>query len=102
MSYAIIQLQGKQYQVQPDDILTIDRLDAEKEVVITDVLLFNDGKTTKVGTPILPKAKVVAEVVSHDKSKKLLVFKYKSKSRYRRTKGHRQLQTTLKIKSVEG
>lgn len=102
MSYAIIQLQGKQYQVQPDDILTIDRLEAEKEVVITDVLLFNDGKKTKVGTPILPKAKVVAEVVSHDKSKKLMVFKYKSKSRYRRTKGHRQLQTTLKIKSVEG
>jgi len=102
MPYAIIQLQGKQYQVQPDDVLTIDRLEADKEIVITDVLLFNDGKSTKVGNPTLPKAKVVAEVVSHDKGKKLLVFKYKSKSRYRRTKGHRQLQTILKIKSVEG
>lgn len=102
MSYAIIQLQGKQYQVQPGDLLKVDRLEADKEVVITDVLLFNDGKSTQVGTPTLPKAKVGAEVVSHDKSKKLLVFKYKAKSRYRRTKGHRQLQTTLKIKTVEG
>lgn len=102
MPYAIIQLQGKQYQVQPNDVLTIDRLEADKEVVITDVLLFNDGKSTRVGTPILSKARVVAEVLSHDKGQKLLVFKYKSKSRYRRTKGHRQLQTTLKIKSIEG
>ena len=102
MSYAIIQLQGKQYQVQPDDVLTVDRLESDKEVIITDVLLFNDGKHTKVGTPILPKAKVVAEVISHDKAKKITVFKYKSKSRDRRTQGHRQLQTTLKIKSIEG
>lgn len=100
MSYAIIQLQGKQYKVSPGDTLVIDHLEAEKTVEIADVLLQATDKGIQVGTPTVKDAVVKAEVVSHDRGKKLLVFKYKSKSRYRRTKGHRQEQTTLKIVSV--
>lgn len=100
MSYAVIQLQGKQHIVSAGDTLIVDRLDESGKVTITDVLLYVDGDTVQVGTPTLPGAKVVAEVEKQQRGDKLVVFKYKSKSKYRKTRGHRQEQTVLKISSI--
>ncbi|MCA9372864.1 50S ribosomal protein L21 [Candidatus Woesebacteria bacterium] len=103
MSYAVIQLQGKQFLVEPGTILEVDRLENSdaKEIKITDVLLAVTDKNVTVGAPLVPKAVVTAEVIEDLKGKKIRVATYKSKSRYRRVKGHRQLLTKLKVVSVE-
>lgn len=100
---AIIQLQGKQHIVVVGDVLVIDRLETAevgKKLEVTDVLLTTDGTKTEVGTPLLKGAKVTFEVIEHAKGDKIRVFKYKSKSKYRKTNGHRQLQTTLKVVTI--
>ena len=83
-------------------MLDVDRLEAEvgATVELTDVLLFSEGGTAKVGTPTVADARVVAEVVEHGRDKKILVFKYKNKTRYRRRLGHRQGYTRLAIKQI--
>lgn len=102
MKYAIIQLQGKQFQVSEGDQITVDRLDKNEgdKFAITDVLLLVDGDKRKIGQPIVKGVKVNCEVLSNDKGKKIRVAKYKAKSRYRKVKGHRQLQSVLKIVSI--
>jgi len=99
---AIIQLQGKQFYVSEGDIFAIDRLEDEeaKKIDVTDVLLITDGDKNTVGTPLVKDATVSLEVVEHGKGDKIRVFKYKSKSRYRKTQGHRQHQTTLKVTKI--
>lgn len=99
--FAIIQLQGKQYTVHTGDTLVVDRMELEegKTVTIKDVLLTHDTSTT-VGTPTVNGASVTLKAVSHDKGDKIRVFKYKSKSRYRKTYGHRQHQTTLEVTKI--
>lgn len=103
MSYAIIQLQGKQYKVAAADKLIIDRLDTEEgqDLVISDVLLIADDTTTKVGTPTVAGASVTLKVERHLKGEKIRVFKYKSKSRYRKTHGHRQHQTEVTVTAIK-
>lgn len=102
MSYAIIQLQGKQYRVSPGDTLVVDQLATEinKTLKVTDVLLVQDGKKISVGDPLVAGATVTFDVLEHAKGEKIRVATYKSKSRTRRVKGHRQRQTTLKVKSI--
>lgn len=99
---AIIQLQGKQHLVTVGEILEVDRMEdvAGKTVEITDVLLTINGDKTQVGTPLVKGAVVTCEVVDHLKGDKIRVFKYKSKSRYRKTNGHRQYLTTLKVVKI--
>ena len=99
---AIIKTGGKQYIVQPGDKLKVEKLDAEegKEITLGEVLLRNDGKKTDVGAPIIKDAKVVAKVLSHGKGKKLIIFKYKPKKRYKRKIGHRQLFTEIEIVNI--
>ncbi len=102
MSYAIIQLAGKQYKVSPQEKLFVNRLpQAEGEIIaITDVLLVGEGEDTKIGTPLVEGAKVLLKVVDHYRADKIRVAKYKSKSRYRRMKGHRQHETTVVVESI--
>ncbi len=102
MHYAIIQLAGKQFKVSPDQELIVDQISdqAAKSLKVTDVLLVVDGDKVQVGNPLVKGASVLCEVDRHQKSKKIRVAKYKSKSRYRRTYGHRQSQTVLKVKSI--
>ncbi len=102
MKYAVIQLQGKQYRVQEGDVLTIDRWDAEadKSVDVSDVLLLADGEQVQVGTPVVTGVKVTLEVLEHGMDEKLRVFKYKSKSKYRKTHGHRQRVTNVKVAKI--
>ena len=95
---AIFVTGGKQYIVEEGQELYVEKLDTEegKEVVFDEVL-YVDGK---VGTPTVKRAKVVAKVLKHGKQKKILVFKYKPKKKYRKTQGHRQPYTKILIKSI--
>lgn len=103
MKYAIVQIQGKQYTVKENDEIVVDRLDSDptKEITFSEVLLIKDEKKVTIGTPTVPKATVVAEVKDHVKGEKIRVAIYKSKSRYRKVKGHRSLQTKLVIKKIK-
>ncbi len=100
--FAVIKTGGKQYLVQPGDKLKIEKLDKEpgKEVVFSDVLLLEKNKKLEIGKPTI-KAKVKAKVLKQDKYKKVIVFKYKSKKRYHKKRGHRQPYTLVEIKSIE-
>ena len=95
---AIFVTGGKQYMVEEGQELYVEKLDQEegKEIVFDEVL-YVDGK---VGTPTVKGAKVVAKVLKQGKQKKILVFKYKPKKKYRRTQGHRQPYTKILIKSI--
>ena len=100
--YAIIETGGKQYRVNPGQTIDVERLEvAEGNTVELDrVLLIADGERVVVGTPTVDGAKVVATAKGEGKGKKIIVFKYKPKVRYRRKTGHRQLYATLEIKEI--
>lgn len=99
--YAVIQLQGKQYQVSEGDELLVDRLDQEKgKFEVTDVLLLVNGEQRKIGQPLVSGAKVNCELLDQTKGEKIRVAKYKAKSRYRKVQGHRQLQSLIKVVSI--
>ena len=102
--YAIIETGGKQYRVTPGQTIDVERLDvAEGNTVELDkVLLVADGDTVTVGTPTVDGAKVVATSQGEGKAKKIIVFKYKPKVRYRKKTGHRQLYTRLVIDRIVG
>lgn len=100
--YAILQHGGHQYRVSPGDRLVIDRLTAEvgDVVALEPVLTVSDGADTTVGTPVVAGARVAALVVGHSQGRKIRVFKYKAKKRFRRTQGHRSQLTELRIEAV--
>jgi len=100
--YAIIETGGKQYRVTEGDVLTIEKLEvAEGQTVDFDRVLtvVKEGDVV-IGQPLVANAKVTAEVVAHGKGKKILVFKYKAKSNYRRRQGHRQPFTKVRIEKI--
>ena len=94
---------GKQYRVAEGDVITIEKLEAaaDESVTFEEVLtVVNDGDV-KVGAPLVNGAKVTGTVLEHGKGKKILVFKYKAKSNYRRRQGHRQPFTKVRIESIQ-
>jgi large subunit ribosomal protein L21 len=101
--YAVVKTGGKQYKVQEGDVLRVEKLpgDVGSEITIDQVLLLADGESVAVGTPILEGAAVKAKIVDQDKAKKILVFKYKRRKRYRRKQGHRQPFTAIRIDSIQ-
>ena len=100
--FAIIQTGGKQYKVSPEQKIKVEKLSAaEGENFIFDkVLLTADDKEIKIGTPYVEGAKVEAKLLKQGRDKKKIVFKYHSKTRYRKKKGHRQHFTEVEIKKV--
>ena len=100
--FAVIKTGGKQYLVSPGEKLKIEKLDAQegKNFVFDQVLLTDDGKKTEIGTPYVKGAKVEAKVLSQGRAKKIIVFKYHSKARYRKKKGHRQPFTEIEIMKI--
>ena len=100
--YAIVEIAGKQYKVQKDDLLYIPRQQEEekKKLTFDRVLLVSDGKKVSVGTPVVDGATVKATVVQHVKADKVLVFKKKRRKRYRVKRGHRQPYTQIQVNSV--
>ncbi len=95
---AIFQTGGKQYRVKVGDIVKVEKLNADGKIELDQVLMVDD----KVGSPLVAGAKVVAEVLEQKRNDKVLVFKKKRRHNYRRTKGHRQHITVLKITDIKG
>lgn len=102
MKYAIVEHSGKQFLAQEGGLIEVDRMSVEvgKPVVFKEVLLVTDGKKVEVGAPFVKGASVKGKIQDHLKGKKITVFKYKPKQRYRRTQGHRQLLTHVAIESI--
>ncbi len=100
--YAVVKTGGKQYKVAKDDIIEVEKLDgaAGEKVQLDTVYMIGTDKTVKVGTPLVDGGKVSAEIVRQKKGDKIIVFKKKRRQNYRRTRGHRQDLTVLKILKV--
>ena len=101
--YAVVNTGGKQYKVQEGDLLRVEKLPGEigAEIAFDQVLLFSDGEKLTIGQPLVENVAVNGHIVEQAKSKKIIVFKYKRRKRYRRKQGHRQLYTTVKIDSIK-
>jgi large subunit ribosomal protein L21 len=102
--YAIIRSGGKQYRVAVGEIIRLERLTAEvgARVTLDDVLLVGEGASVKVGAPRVADALVEGTVIEQDRTRKIRVFKYKKRKHYRRTHGHRQSFTAVRIDRVVG
>jgi large subunit ribosomal protein L21 len=100
--YAVIKTGGKQYKVAPGDIVRVESLDAQKgdTIELKDVFMIADGDKVSVGKPSLASAKVTAEVVEQDRGEKLLIFKHRRRKGFRKTNGHRQNYTAIKVKDI--
>jgi large subunit ribosomal protein L21 len=100
--YALVEIKGKQYKAEKDALLKVDLLDLEPGSALSiDSVLLVSGDTITIGAPYVKGALVSAVVESHEKAKKIIVFKYKSKKDYRRKQGHRQRYSIIKIKDIE-
>lgn len=101
MKYAIVDIKGKQYRVEEGKTLRVDLLTADKKTLALDkVLLYVEGDDVKIGDPTVKGASVKAIILDNVRGDKLRVARFKAKSRYRKTKGHRQSYTPLKITSI--
>ena len=100
--YAVIRSGGKQYRVAPGQTIRLEKVagDVGAKVELGNVLLVENEGNVQVGNPLVANAKIQATVVEHDRSKKILVFKKKRKKQYRRTQGHRQDYTAVRIDNI--
>ncbi len=100
--YAVIKTGGKQYRVNPGDSIEVEKLPYEvgEQIELEQVLLVANGSGTKIGQPLVAGAKVKATVTRQAKGRKVIVFKYRRSSRYRRKGGHRQNYTRLRIDEI--
>jgi large subunit ribosomal protein L21 len=101
--YAIIRTGGKQYRVEQGDVVRLERLEGAvgSAVTLEDVLFVGGDGEARVGSPRLTNVSVVGTVVAQDRDAKVRVFKYKKRKHYRRTRGHRQSFTAVRIDSVQ-
>jgi large subunit ribosomal protein L21 len=102
--YAVIKTGGKQYRVKPGDVLVVEKLDGEPgaDVAFGDVLMLGDGDAVFVGAPLLAGASVNATLIETRKGEKVKIFKKKRRQGYRRTRGHRQIESVLRVTGITG
>jgi len=100
--YAVVKTGGKQYRVSKDDVILVEKLAADKgsAVELDQVLMLDDGKEAQVGTPLVDGARVAATVLDQTRGDKVIIFKKKRRKDYKRTKGHRQHLTVLRITDI--
>lgn len=100
--YAVVNTGGKQYKVQQGEILRVEKIsgDIGSPVTFDRVLMFSDGENVQVGQPVLDDVAVQGHIVEQGKAKKIIVFKYKRRKRFRRKQGHRQAYTAVQIDSI--
>lgn len=100
--YAVVRTGGKQYRVQEGRSLTIDRLSGEPgdTIELRDVLLLADGESVTVGNPLIDGARVVGTIAEQGRGKKIIVFKYKAKTRARKKTGHRHSFTRVRVEDI--
>ncbi len=105
MEFAVIKTGGKQYRVSEGTVVSIEKIKGEfkkgDKISFDQVLLVDDGKNTTIGTPYIKGAKVDAEIIQIGRARKILVVKYKQKSRYLKRNGHRQPFFKVKITSIK-
>lgn len=101
--FAVVKTGGKQYKVQKDDKLLVEKLDGNEgdKITLDEVLMVADGKTSKIGEPVVKGATVEATVVAQTRGPKITVFKKKRRQNYRRKKGHRQDLTMIQITNIK-
>ncbi|MEJ2038595.1 MAG: 50S ribosomal protein L21 [Desulfosarcinaceae bacterium] len=101
--YAVVATGGKQYKVEEGEVLRFEKLTGEigDEVTFDQVLMVSDGEDVRIGQPVVEGATVKGSIVEQGKNKKIIVFKYKRRKRYRRKQGHRQPFTAVKISAIE-
>ena len=101
--YAIVASGGKQYKVHQGEILRVEKIpgEARDSVSFDKVLMFSDGKTVNIGRPLLDNVMVKGHIVQQEKAKKIIVFKYKRRKRYRKKQGHRQQLTAVMIDDIK-
>ncbi|NVM21103.1 MAG: 50S ribosomal protein L21 [Desulfobacterales bacterium] len=102
--YAVISTGGKQYKVSEGQTIRVERIPGEVGASISfdRVLMLSDGENVEAGRPTLPGVTVSGRILEQGKAKKVIVFKYKRRKRYRRKNGHRQHYTALKIETIRG
>ncbi|HEC31485.1 MAG: 50S ribosomal protein L21 [Deltaproteobacteria bacterium] len=100
--YAVLRTGGKQYRVEPGKIFRVEKLpgDVGEEILLKDVLMVSDGENVEVGKPLLENYWVKCRIVEQGRSRKIIVFKYKRRKGYKRTRGHRQHFTALKVEEI--
>lgn len=103
MSLAVIKTGGKQYIVSPGVKIKVEKLDKKEggEVVFNEVLLLEKQRKLEIGAPFIKGVKVIGKVLKQGKGKKVIVFKYKAKKRYKVKKGHRQSFTEVEIMTIK-
>ncbi|HUW71622.1 MAG TPA: 50S ribosomal protein L21 [Candidatus Humimicrobiaceae bacterium] len=96
---AVIRTGGKQYLVSPGQKIKIEKIDKKEgsEIAFNEVLLLEKNKKIEIGTPLIKGAKVFGKIIRQGKGKKIIIFKYKAKTRYKKKAGHRQLFTEVEI-----
>jgi large subunit ribosomal protein L21 len=101
--YAVISTGGKQYKVSEGQTIRIEKIagDVGSPVSFDRVLMYSDGETAKIGKPTLADVTVTGQIVRQGKAKKIIVFKYKRRKRYRKKQGHRQQYTALRIDAIK-
>ncbi len=100
---AVIKTGGKQYLVEPGDKIKVEKLDQKEgeEVIFSEVLLLEKNKKIEIGKPFLKNVRVIGKVLKQGRGEKLIIFKYKSKTRYQKKMGHRQLFTEVEMVRIE-
>ena len=99
--YAVIETGGKQYRVSPGDSLDVELLADQQSTTFVNVLLLADGEKIEIGTPYIKDASVSAKVLGTNKDDKVTTFKYKNKTNYHRTIGHRQNYSRVQIEAIK-
>ena len=100
--YALVKTGGKQYRVSKDDTILVERLAAEEgeQIILSDIVMLSDGDNVKIGTPRVDGAGISATVIRQTRGPKIIVFRRKRRKNHRRTQGHRQDLTLLKINEI--
>ena len=100
--YAVVSSGGKQYTVKEGDTLRFEKMPGKigEKISFDKVLMFSDGENVNIGQPHIENVAVTGHIVEQDKAKKVIVFKYKRRKRYRRKRGHRQQYTAVKIDTI--
>jgi len=103
VGFAVIKTGGKQYRVTEGAIVTVEKLvgNPGDRVEFADVLVRHDGTTAAIGTPLVAGAKVAGVIIRQDRGPRILVYKKKRRKNYRRRRGHRQWETTVRVTSIE-
>jgi large subunit ribosomal protein L21 len=100
--YAVIRTGGKQHRVSVGEALKVEKIDAQAgaEIVLTEVLMVGEGEQVTIGAPLVSGAAVKATILSQGKGDKIKIYKMRRRKHYRKTQGHRQLYTEIRIDSI--